>query len=144
MSGTVYESYLAALQHDIADVPEDATRVGVVRKPTRWFHGVVDENYPELGPPPELLDAVQDLKADLEAGGVPDAEAHNQAMDETDYDARYADHLDTDPDAQAAVDDLRSRLERGEDVVLVCYENTDEKRCHRTQLQERLQATLGE
>ena len=144
MSGSVFESYLAALQHDIADVPGDATRVGVVRKPTRWFHGVVDENVPELGPPADLLDAVQERKAELEAGGVPDAEAHNRAMEEADYDARYAEHLDTDPGAQAAVEALRTRLVDGEDVVLVCYENTDEKRCHRTRLQERLQATLDE
>lgn len=142
MTGRVFESYVAALQHKQADVPDDAPRVGVVRKPTRWFHGVVDENVPALGPPAALLDAVQSRKAELEAEGVPEAEAHNRAMDETDYDDRYAEHLDTAPDAQSALDDLRSRLEDGEDVVLVCYENTDEKRCHRTQLQERLQAGL--
>lgn len=144
MSGSVFESYVAALQHEQADVPDDATRVGVVRKPTRWFHGVVDENVPALGPPAELLEDIQDRKAALEAEGVPDAEAHNRAMAEAEYDARYAEHLDTDPDARTAADDLQERLAGGEDIVLVCYENTDEKRCHRIPLRARLQASLAE
>ena len=144
MTGSVFESYVAALQHERADVPDAATRVGVVRKPTRWFHGVVDENVPALGPPAALLDAVQERKATLEAEGVPDAEAHNRAMDEAEFDARYAEYLDSDPDAQAAAEDLHARLVDGEDIVLVCYENTDEKRCHRIPLQDRLQASVAE
>ena len=37
MVGTLTDTYVAALQHDLADVPADATPVGVVRKPTPWF-----------------------------------------------------------------------------------------------------------
>lgn len=143
MPGSVSDSYVAALQHDTADVPDDATRVGVVRRATPWFYGAVDENVPALAPPEDLLDETKARQAELEAAGVSDAEAHNRAMNEVDFVERYADHLDTDPDAIEALSDLESRLRAGEDVVLVCYENTDEKRCHRTALGARLQARLS-
>lgn len=144
MPGSVFESYVAALQHDTADVPDGATRIGVVRRATPWFYGVVDENVPALGPPAELLDDVKARQAELESEGVADAEAHNRAMTEADFDERYLDYLDDDSDARAAVDDLERRLRDGEDVVLVCYENTDEKRCHRTTLQERFRSILSD
>lgn len=138
MSGRVFETYVAALQHDLADIPEDATRIGVVRRPTPWFYGTVDENRPALGPPPGLLDETQARRDELEAEGLSDADAHNQAMTDIDFTARYEDYLQTDPDAQAALEDIRGMLADGEDVALVCYENTDDKRCHRTTLRDHL------
>jgi len=142
MTGSVYDSYVAALQHDNADVPEDATRIGVVRRPTPWFYGAVDENQPALAPPENLLDETKSRQAALEDEGVADAEAHNRAMDEVGFADRYLQHVESDSDAQTALDDLESRVRDGEDVVLVCYENTDEKRCHRTALRERLRDRL--
>lgn len=139
MAGTVTDTYIAALQHDLADVPEGATLVGVVRRPTRWFWGQVDENVAALAPPAELLDAVKDRAEALEAEGLADAAAHNRAMAEADYDERYLAHLEASSEARAALADLRGRLAAGEDLALVCYENTEEKRCHRTLLVERLQ-----
>jgi uncharacterized protein YeaO (DUF488 family) len=138
MPGSVSESYVAALQHDLADVSDEATRVGVVRRPTPWFHGVVDENVPALGPPTPLLEETKNRQAELEADGVPSADAHNRAMDAVDFEARYEAYLADDPDALAAFDALRERVAGGESVVLVCFENTDEKRCHRTALADRL------
>lgn len=133
MAGRLSDTYVAALQHDIADIPAGATRVGVVRRPTHWFHGPVDENIPALAPPAGLLDEVKDTHERLKADGLDDATAHNRALEEVDYDERYLAHLET-PEAQAAIHDLVSRIDDGEDVALVCYENTDEKRCHRTLL----------
>ena len=142
-SGRLFDTYVAALQHDIADVPPSATRVGVVRRPTPWFHGPVDENVPELAPPDSLLEEVKRRHEELQSTGLEDALAHNRALEEADYDERYRSHLES-PAAQAAMDDLVDRLVAGEDIALVCYENTDEKRCHRTILrtaiEERLQA----
>lgn len=143
MSGTLYDTYVAALQHDTADVPEGAVRLGVVRRPTPWFYGQVDENVPALGPPEELLAAAKERQAALEAEGADDAEAHNGAMDDVDFDDRYLAYLDESETAGAAVADVRDRLAAGEDVALVCYENTDEKRCHRTLLRERLASPGG-
>jgi len=36
------------------------------------------------------------------------------------------------------MDDLLDLLAEGTDVALVCFENTDQKRCHRTILREEL------
>ncbi|WP_211694195.1 DUF488 domain-containing protein [Natronomonas salina] len=134
MTGTVGETYVAAIQHDLVDL-EGATAVGVVRRPTGWFHGVVDENVPELGPPQELLDEVKERQEDLAMAGMCDSGAHNAAWEETDFEARYREHVDSDPEAQAALAELRDRVRDGEDVALVCFEG-DDKRCHRHTLLE--------
>lgn len=143
MAGRLDDTYVAALQHDIAAIPEDATRVGVVRRPTPWFHGPVEENLPALAPPAGLLDEVKRRHEQLERTGLSDAEAHNRALKRSDYEERYLAHLET-PAARSALDDLTERIEGGEDIVLVCYENTDEKRCHRTLLRERLEDRLAD
>ena len=143
MTGRLDDTYVAALQHDIAEIPEGATRVGVVRRATPWFYGPVDENRPALAPPADLLDEVKRRHEQLERAGVPDAEAHNRAMEASDYDERYRAHLET-PEAQAALEALLERIEAGEDIVLVCYENTEDKRCHRTLLREWIEARLAD
>jgi uncharacterized protein YeaO (DUF488 family) len=141
--GRVLDTYVAALQHDLADVG-DATRVGVVRRPTRWFSGSVDENVPSLAPPAALLDEAKQRQEDFEMRGVCEEEAHNEAWLEVDFAARYRDHLDADPDAASALDDLEARVRDGEDVALVCFENTDKKRCHRTILRAVLETRLDD
>lgn len=140
-TGQVTDTYVAALQHDLVDLPADTTRVGVVRRPTHWLNAQVDENIPALGPPDALLDDVKDRHEALKAAGRADAAAHNRAMDTVDYDERYREHLST-PEAEAALDDLLARLESGENIALVCFENTAEKRCHRTILREVLESRL--
>lgn len=144
MVGTLTDTYVAALQHGFADVPEDSVRLGVVRRATPWFHAQVDENRPALGPPSSLLTDVKERHAVLADEGMSDAEAHNAAMDAADYDDRYLEHLAESADAQAAIDDVRAQLAEGEDIALVCYENTDEKRCHRTLLRDQILAGLDE
>ncbi len=133
----VHETYAAALQHGRADLPDGTRLVGVVRRPMGWFHGVVDENVPALGPPGDLLDAVKDRQAELEDSGVRDVAAIRQAWDDADFAAGYRVYLDEDPEAAAALEALAGRVEDGEDVALVCYESP-EKPCHRHLLRERL------
>jgi uncharacterized protein YeaO (DUF488 family) len=67
-----------------------------------------------------------------------DAEAHNAAAEAVDYTDRYWAHLEESADASADIEYVRSLLADGETVVLVCFENTDQKRCHRTLLKEHL------
>lgn len=143
MTGRVSDTYVAALQHDTADVPASATRLGVVRRPTPWFWGQVDANEPALAPPADLLDETKARQEALEAEGVDGADAHNRAMDDVDFEARYLAYLDDSADALEALASLRERLDAGEDVALVCYENTEAKRCHRTLLRERLETDRG-
>ncbi len=135
--GELRETYAAAIQHGLEDVSDADSVLGVVRRPTRWLNAVVDENVPELAPPADLLDSFRASKDDLKLRGLCDEGAHNAAWDEVDFESRYVDHLDS-PRAQAAITDLHERLARGDDVVLVCYENTAKKRCHRTVLLARI------
>ncbi|QLG27532.1 DUF488 family protein [Halorarum halophilum] len=139
MNVALHDTYVAALQHDLVDLPAGTRLVGVVRRPTRWFAGAVDENRPALGPPEDLLDDVKQAEEDLKIAGLCDEEAHNAAWDQVDFADRYREHLGSAPAAAEAVDDLRTALNGGEDVALVCYENTAKKRCHRTILREELE-----
>ncbi|WP_255149537.1 DUF488 family protein, N3 subclade [Halorarius halobius] len=139
MTGTVEETYAAALQHDLYD--GGGTLVGVVRRPTGWFSALVDENVSALGPPEALLDEAKRRQEDLKRAGMCDEGAHNAAWEETDFEARYREYLADDADARAAVADLRSRVASGEDVALVCFEG-ENKRCHRRVLREHLRAEL--
>jgi uncharacterized protein YeaO (DUF488 family) len=140
VNGTVEETYVAAVQHGLVDL-EGATPVGVVRKPTGWFHGVVEENVRELGPPEGLLAEIDERREDLAMAGMCDTGAHNTAWEETDFEERYRAYLAEDADAQAALEALRERVRDGEDVALVCYE-ADDKRCHRHALREVLREGL--
>ncbi|MFB6120900.1 MAG: DUF488 family protein [Halobacteriaceae archaeon] len=137
MPGDVDETYAAALRHGLFD-SGSATLVGVVRRPTSWFRAAVHENVPALGPPADLLDEVQAREEALKMQGVCESGAHNAAFEEADFEARYREHLSSGAAADA-VADLRARLDDGEDLVLVCYENTDDKRCHRTTLADVLE-----
>ncbi|MFC6990877.1 DUF488 family protein [Haladaptatus sp. GCM10025707] len=138
-AGTLSDTYLAAIQHDLAELPPESTLVGVVRKPTRWFSGAVDENIPELGPPDALLSETKIRQEDMKMQGFCDEEAHNAAWEDCDFEANYREHLQSG-EAQEAMARLRERLDAGENLALVCFENTQKKRCHRTILREELDA----
>lgn len=142
MNGQVSETYVAAIQHDLVDL-DGATPVGVVRRPTGWFHGVVAENVPAVGPPEELLDEIKTRQEELAMRGLCDEEAHNAAWEETDFEARYRSFLSEDRDAEATIGDLVERLRSGEDLTLVCFE-ADDKRCHRHALVDVLESRLAE
>nr|WP_244510037.1 DUF488 family protein [Halogranum gelatinilyticum] len=66
--------------------------------------------------------------------GLCDEGAHNAAWDDVEFETRYRSHLADDADAQQAMDELTDRLRGGEQLALVCFENTNQKRCHRTLL----------
>ncbi|MFA9504251.1 DUF488 domain-containing protein [Natrinema sp. H-ect1] len=136
--GTLTDTYVAAIQHDLAELPADATRVGVVRRPTSWFHAAVDKNLPELGPPEPLLESMRDAEEDMKIQGLCEEGAHNAAWDQVGFGEAYRDHLESDDSARAAIETLSERLAAGESLALVCYENTEKKRCHRTILREYL------
>lgn len=136
------DTYAAALQHDLADVPTDATLVGVVRRPTGWFRTTIDENHPALGPPPDLLDEFEQHHEDFKMQGMCDEGAHNAAWDEVGFEDRYRSHLFDAIAAHEAVAELTDRLRNGEHLVLVCFENTGQKRCHRTLLREHITEQL--
>ncbi|ELY39753.1 DUF488 domain-containing protein [Natronorubrum tibetense] len=134
--GTLTDTYVAALQHDLVGLSSETTLVGVVRKPTPWFHGAVDENLPALGPPAALLESFRTTVDDCKMRGVCEEGAHNAAWDEVGFEERYRGYLEESADARAALERLETRLADGESLALVCFENTAKKRCHRTVLRD--------
>ena len=140
---TVHETYAAALRHETADLPAGTRCVGIVRRPMGWFHAVVDENVPALGPPADLLDDVKGRQATLEDDGLDDVDAARQAWEDVGFADRYDAYLDGDDDARAAVDDLLERVRGGTDVAVVCFEGPD-KPCHRHHLRELLLERLAD
>ena len=141
--GTLTDTYVAAIQHGLADLPPDATRIGVVRRPTGWFHAAIDENRPELGPPPDLLEAVRTAEENMKMQGLCEDGAHNAAWERVGFESAYREYLEESAETQAALSDLEDRLSAGESLALVCYENTEKKRCHRTILRERLEEMIS-
>lgn len=141
--GAVLETYAAALQHDIVDLPPAARTVGVVRRPTGWFRTLVDENRPTLGPPESLLSETQERREEFAARGLCDEEAHNAAWDAVDFRARYREYVATNADTQRALAELTVRVRDGGSVVLVCFEG-ESKRCHRHALVERLRERVDD
>lgn len=138
---TVHETYAAALRHDRADLPPGTRLVGVVRRPMGWFHAVVDENRPALGPSADLLDELKERQAAHADAGLDDGAAARQAWEDVEFGERYDTYLEENPAARAALDDLVDRVRSGTDVALVCYEAPD-KPCHRHRLRERLLTRL--
>lgn len=135
MSGEIRETYHAALQHDLVDVPDDARLVGVVRRPMGWFGTELDENRQDLGPPEDLLEETKATAERMESEGLDETPAHNLSWEETEFEERYRAYLDESAAARRELDELAARVEDGETVVLVCYEG-DDKRCHRRILQD--------
>ncbi|QCS42049.1 DUF488 domain-containing protein [Natrinema versiforme] len=141
--GTLADTYVAAIQHDLVELPADATRVGVVRQPTSWFHSAVDENRPELGPPADLLEEMRDAEEEMKMQGLCEEGAHNAAWDRVGFEDAYRAYLEDSSEARDAIATLADRLAAGESLALVCFENTEKKRCHRTILREYLEETTS-
>jgi len=128
--GEVGESYQAAIQHDLVDFDDDRHLVGVVRRPTPWFHATVDENHRELGPPETLLDETKARQEVIKSQGMAVEDTLAAAWEAVNFAERYREYLANSDEAAATITALADRVRDGEDVVLVCYESP-EKRCHR-------------
>jgi len=63
---------------------------------------------------------------------------HNAAVAAVDFRPRYREHLQGE-NQQDAINSILDELDSGRDVWLVCYENTDEKFCHREILKAHIQ-----
>ncbi|WP_135853037.1 DUF488 domain-containing protein [Halorussus salinus] len=122
------DTYHAALQHGHATPDDEDLVVGVVRRPSYGIETHLDRNDPRLAPPDDLLSEFKTLADER------DDLTHDEVWDRVDFGARYRDHLRTSA-ARAAMDDLLDALD-SRNVWLVCYENTDDKRCHRTILRD--------
>lgn len=150
MTGSIDTMSLSAARTDSAsdqsrlasfgsDGPE-TTYIGVVRSTKEPLLDVVDEVEPRLAPPEELFFQWLNTKRRLSDDGMLDTNAHNEALDRVNYFERFEDHLNT-IGPQAALTSIISRVESGEDIVLVCYCDNG-KQCHRHPVAERIRARL--
>ncbi len=128
--GTLHDTYHAALQHGHVDPNDDDLVLGVVREPMYGIEKYIDENWPALAPTADLL---------AEFKTAADRMGHNPAVAAVSFRARYRDSL-TGTAQQTKINDILAALEDGQDIWLVCYENTDEKFCHREILREKIEA----
>lgn len=131
--GSLNHTYHAALQYG-HDEPADSDLVlGVVRKPMYGIQAHVDENCTTLAPPAELLSEFKERVDEI---------GHNPAIADVDYRTRYRAHL-TGSEQSEAIDHICDELRSGRTVWLVCYENTDEKYCHRLLLVDEIRTRLS-
>lgn len=142
-SSAVRETYHAAIQHEMVDFEGDEHLAGVVRRPTGWFRSTVDENYPELGPPEDLLSETKAVQERFETGGMCSEGAHNAAWEETDFADRYRAYVSGSDEVDETLATLADRIRTGQTVVMVCFEG-EAKRCHRHILVEELQSRLDD
>lgn len=139
--GALRETYVAAIRHDLGDLTGEEHLAGVVRRPTPWCYAAIDENYPALGPPEDLLAETKAAEERFSEAGHDDAAAVEAAWDAVDFAERYRRYASSTEAVDSAIRSLRERLETGRDVVLVCYE-ADDKPCHRHLLLELLHERL--
>ncbi|WP_145973516.1 MULTISPECIES: DUF488 family protein [unclassified Natrinema] len=136
--GTLTDTSVRAIRHGLAAGTSAATRIGVLRRPPSRARAVVDETVPELGLPDDLLASMRDAAAER-LRGLCDEGADNAGWERVGVGEAYRNHLETDADARPALAALDDRLAAGESFVLVCVENTETKRCHRTILRAALE-----
>ena len=124
----LHDTYHAALQHGHVAPDEDDYVVGVVREQMYGIQTHLDTNIEALAPPRELLTEFKDLADEI---------GHNEAIEACDFEQRYRDHLNGETQQRAMRDLLEMLPETN--IYLVCYENTDDKICHRTYLADELE-----
>jgi hypothetical protein len=130
--GEIRHTHHAALQHEI-DIPDsDDLVLGVVNTQMYGFSSSVTENDERLSPPEQLL---------TEFKSVAEEVGHNTAWEEVNFESRFRSYLEQ-PEAQEALQDVLDTIKNGQTVWLVCYENTDDKRCHRETLVDVISSRL--
>lgn len=143
-----------ACYHSLSDDPDQPsldsfgvdtkeTRIAVVRAPNdTGILDVVDEWEQALGMPEDALEKFWKWRAAYRSNDAVDHPS-DRAYDELELDEVYLEHLRSSPEAQRALDDIVRRVESGERVVLVCFEEPH-KRCHRHILANVIEARLSD
>jgi len=145
MSGRVKQACIHSLSDDYdpnqstledygSDVKE--TKISVMSSPNEDMLSVVDEAYPELGMPEKLLQKFWKRRSDYRMNSAID-DPHNRAYTELNLDEEYREYIRGSQEAQRALSELVNRVRSGEQVTLVCVEESHEM-CHRHVLREML------
>lgn len=119
-----------------------ATTIAVVSQPgDTGIDEYCDEHEPILGMPEKHLKRYHKYKASFVTNSAvsnPAKRAYNEAR----LDYHYRRHLQTSDEAQNALSRLVSRLNDGESITLVCFEDASEP-CHRHYLKDLIESRLS-
>lgn len=111
----------------------DETLIAVVRKPRdTGIDEMCDEWWAELGMPEWALKKFWELREGYRMNSAVD-DPHEKAYEDANLSAIYYKHLHNSEGAQKRVNELADRLDAGENIVLVCFEQGDDS-CHRHML----------
>ena len=118
------------------------TTIAVVSLPRdTGIEEICDEWKPELGMPQEHLRRFWSYKSGFTTNSAVDNPVE-RAYDEARLDYHYDRYIRTSDKAQNALREVVSRLNDGEDVTLVCFEESADA-CHRHKLKEIIEARLS-
>ncbi len=116
---------------------KNQTTIAVVSLPNEKMLEVTDEWVPELGIPEKHLSRFLKRKKDYRANSAIDEPA-NRAYTDLSLDEKYVEYVRESEDAQDAISQIISRINSGESITLVSYEEPHEM-CHRHTLMEIIQ-----
>ena len=121
---------------------DDPTTIAVVSRPRDTEIDVMcDEWMPALGMPEKHLERFWKYRSGFKTNSAVDNPTQ-RAYDEARLDHYYNRHIQTSDEAQKALSELVCRLNNGEDITLVCFEERPEP-CHRHRLKEIVEARLS-
>jgi hypothetical protein len=133
-----YESPQQQLS-DFADA-DDSTTIAVTTQP-KDLGNFCDEVRRELGMPERHLKRYWAYRSGFKTNSAVDNPTE-RAYSEARMDYHYRRHIESSDEAQESLSELVRRLEDGEDLTLVCFENGSEP-CHRNILIELIEARLS-
>jgi hypothetical protein len=116
------------------------THIGVVSSPGKHMVECADEILEELGMPEWALNKFLARRAGYQRNSAVD-DAHEQAYEDAELGPIYRNHLQESEAAEKKIEEIVERILSGEDIVLVFYEEDDQK-CHRHYLKEKIEQQL--
>jgi len=139
---SIKEDFESDQQQLSAYCEDKPTTIAVVSKPRdTGIEEMCDEWWPELGMPERHLERFWSYRSGFRTNSAVENPTQ-RAYDEARLDHYYDRHIRTSDEAQDALRRLVSRLENGEDITLVCFEESPLP-CHRHKLIEIVEARLS-
>lgn len=118
------------------------TTIAVVRLPRdTGIEEMCDEWWPALGLPERHLKRYWEYKSGFKTNSAVD-DAEERAYEEARVEHYYRRYVQKSAEAQRAIRMLVERLRDGEDITLVCFEETAQN-CHRSELRQMIESRLS-
>lgn len=140
MAGRIDETHYSKLkERKLSDqselgkfTDEQTTHIAVVSEPRGNISDITDEMWPELGMPQWALYKFLEKRSGYRTNSAVE-DPHERAYSEMNLSAIYQKHLKESDEARARLHEAVERATSGENITLVCYEESGES-CHRHML----------